>query len=181
MHHIQDISVSLPLSTSRVRNQRRRRGRSAERSPIALPAAHAGPSTVPVCAHQRFRHYSGNRHRSAHSHADWLISSVPSDFAGTMAGSRHYSNRHYKEHRYRPRSFHRREQANARATKNSMKLPLRSWTTRKVVEALVKPALILACAGNESATVDERDIRRDPITRPDAVFFYERAGRRVTR
>ena len=39
--------------------------------------------------------YSGNRHYSEYP-LDSLFPSVPSDFTGTVAGNRHYSNRHYR-------------------------------------------------------------------------------------
>ena len=44
------------------------------------------------CVHYRgkYRHYSGNRHYSAHCDC-WRFPFVPSDFTGTIAGSRHYS------------------------------------------------------------------------------------------
>ena len=33
---------------------------------------HSDPSTMPVCASQRYQHYSGNRHYSLHCHTDQL-------------------------------------------------------------------------------------------------------------
>ena len=39
----------------------------------------------------KYRHYNGNRQYSGYCRY-WLFLSVPSDFTGTIAGNRHYSN-----------------------------------------------------------------------------------------
>ena len=65
-------------------------GRERDSANCNVRAYTNGSSVVPVCASRKHRHYSGNRHYSAYYHCS-LFPSVPSDFAGTIAGNRHYS------------------------------------------------------------------------------------------